>query len=206
MFTNWKCKEFKIVKYNTTEDYESQKPSQIDRFEGNCVTINGLKTLWHLINGTKPIGASDSYTVYPFNEDNLYIGVGTGNSPVATPQDVMLTAQQATGAGQTAYAKIVLEDGATSKFSYNSDDNSCSMTISAMFESNAAKFTWCEWGIFNGNPADPGSRKIPASNSADLKDYDIVMLNHKTEAMGTKEQGSIWIVQVTITLQNGSTI
>lgn len=203
MLAKWNCKEFKITKYENETDYENGKVSDICRYHGNVVTLNGLRTLWHLINGTNP---SDSSKAYPFNKDNTFIGVGTGGA-VASRYDATLSGSD------TAYSAISAteqSDQPVFNYSVTESKDGQSMTISAQFGSDKANFAWNEWGIFNGDPSNPSEgRKASSVQSysddtieGSLNNYNIVMLNHKVETMGTKAPGSIWEVQVTISLSN----
>lgn len=56
------------------------------------------------------------------------------------------------------------------------------ITFRATFNDNEANFTWNEWSVANG-----------ASDTA-------VNLNRKVETLGTKPQGAIWVLQVTLSI------
>jgi len=53
----------------------------------------------------------------------------------------------------------------------------------ATYGANDANFDWEEWGVFNASTGG-------------------VMLNRKVENLGTKASGSIWVLTVTITVNN----
>lgn len=196
----WNCREFKITKYDTELDYANSNPSSIEVHKGNVVTLNGLQTLWHLINGTKPASYSAALNVIPYNAENTYIGVGNGGSTASATNSKL-------DGSSTAYAKVVIDDKTESVFNYNRTAGGCSMTIQAKFGSDEAIFNWKEWGIFNGNPSSVNSSHIASTvqdEDINTSAFNIVMLNHKVEEMGTKAKGSVWVAQVTIDLLNNS--
>lgn len=57
------------------------------------------------------------------------------------------------------------------------------ITFRTTFNENEANFAWNEWTVANGN-----------SDSA-------VNLNRKVESLGTKPQGAIWVLQVTLYIE-----
>lgn len=201
----WKCKELKLIKYDTEKDYQENKPSSVESHEGNLVTNNGLTTLWHIITGDTASSTTYPKGFYPFAKsetvDNFYVGIGK-SSDSAKQTDVAL-------GDPIAYAPISKQANGNYITYSSSDTGNPSITIEAIFNatttSGNADDVWGEWGIFNGNPLNPGSRTAATATDTNFVpgvDYDIVMLNHKVETMGTKASGSVWITQITIELQN----
>lgn len=207
----WKCKELKLIKYDTEKDYRENKPSSVESHEGNLVTNNGLTTLWHIITGDTEPSTTYPKGFYAFAKrdadseknisalDDFYVGIGT-SSQSAQVTDVALNSS-------TAYYAPISKQTNGNYITYSSSDTgNPSITIEAVFDATTANDVWGEWGIFNGNPSNPGSNRI-AATAGDTSfvpgvDYNIVMLNHKVETMGTKASGSVWITQITIELQN----
>lgn len=182
----WKCKNFQILKFNSEESKQSGIPDSIESHPGNLVTLNGMFTLWNLILGS---GVTEGF--YPFNADNLKVGIGSGTTP-ATSSDVSLGSALAFSKADSTEVKI------------DKDNDKALIQIQSSFGADVANGSWNEWGIFNGDPLNPDSGRTAPTGTDQTPgtDYNIVMLNHKVEPMGTKQQGASWTVIITIELSN----
>lgn len=176
---NWKCKEFKITKYNNREDYLNNKISSIETHHGNAVTNNGLLAMWTLATDGVPqtiSTTSGEKTVKKFKADasgnGSVIAIGTNNPPVAV-----------TGADE----KLAMQLGnsiAVDNITITGGTGIASIKFHAESGSGENVGDWNEWGIY------------------DVKDG--ILFNRKIEAMGTKSTTSVWVVEVTIELQQQS--
>lgn len=194
---NWKCKHLKIRKY---KDANAKEPYEVTTIEGNLITNNGLKTLWRAITGmTTNQVVEGTGGWFDFRASQLYIGVGNNLGSTALESNV--TDVRLNGDEQD-YVLINQESGITY---IDSDINGPQIKIEATFDGQTGNFPWYEWGVFNGNPNSPGNRTNPTDASSNPGvDYNIVMLNHKIEAMGVKPLGAVWIAEAVFQLQNGS--
>lgn len=101
--------------------------------------------------------------------------IGVGNSSSnATPGEI---------AGQTDLLGTKTRQGMETAFPSRTNN---SIDFKAEFGSAVANFDWEEWGVFN----DDGTGGI--------------MLNRKVESLGTKVEGSTWVLTVTLTFNIGS--
>jgi len=162
---NWTSK-LKLEKYNNDESLDSGLPDEVVEIEGNTALDLGLNTIWKLVNGQ-----SSSDGVYQLDSINTHVGVGNSSATAQSSQSGLLGSNK-------FYAPM---DNST--VIYPVVDNNV-LTVRAKFGPADANFTWNEWGILNGNPDNPGSRD-PSS---------IVQFNRKVEPMGSKVEGSTWII------------
>lgn len=173
---NWKCKEFKITKYENEADYRNNKISSVESHHGNLITDHGLFAMWVLATGTSdtieatmgsnyPLGSG--VKVKPFTTQSV-IAIGKGNV-AATNSDTNLLST----IGTLPVTSIdIIAPSTTSP--------NASMKLKAEAGVDDANDEWNEWGIFDVNNG--------------------IMFNHKVESMGSKVQGSIWTVEVVIDL------
>lgn len=212
---NWKCEEFKIKKYDTQEDYNKGIISSEEVYEGNLVTNIGLFTIFSLLTDFK--GTDDSHQVYPLSPENTYIAIGLGQATGAVSSDIKLNSMgfaSSSTSPMTTNNQVAIEQA-----TYPSDtseprsdrvvisNDSATFTLEAQYGTGVATGTWTEWGIYNGNPIkdilDSG-RTNPTSDSVSYSEYNIYLINHKVENMGTKSNTAVWVVNVTISLRNAS--
>ena len=179
----------RIEKYNNDESYRKGIPDDIQYVEGNTATTKGLFTLWHLAMGddetTSVTFGGTTYTgVYPLkptdDQSNVYtyIGVGDGTD-TASANDTALTGSN------TEYMSC--EEG----FPSISSEQPNVLQVKVEFGPDDANWAWNEWGVFNGNPDSPGSGRDANS---------VVMFNRRQEEMGTKAQGSTWVIIADLTI------
>ena len=108
-----------------------------------------------------------------FNNDNAAIGVGNSGAN-GDPGDV---------AGQTdLLGAQKVRKGMEDTFP-NRENNV--IDFKSEFGADDGNFNWLEWGVFNNAPTGG------------------TMLNRKSEDLGTKVQGSTWIITVTLTINIG---
>lgn len=176
---NWKCNYLKVTKYENSEKFDRGESYETKVVEGNLITLEGMKTLWKCITQS-----SDSFNY--FDQANTRIGIGNGSTP-ATINDTDLNGSSKVYQSLVANG-ISYDDEAGSTAS----GNSASITLKAQFDGTTANYEWNEWGIFNGDKSQV-SPTVP-----------VVMLNHKVESMGIKVNGSVWVVEARIQLQNAS--
>lgn len=172
---NWKCKEFKITEYNNNVDYQNEKPSKVRKYSKNLITNNGLRAMWILaLGGTFNVNNA-SITIDPFK---IYEGsddctvIGIGQSATEATPDDTTINSLLDYLNVT---EIILVDNI--------------VTFKAVAEAGKCVGTWNEWGIFNRNPSKTNTNTP-------------IMFNHKVESMGTKNDTSIWKVEIQIELQN----
>lgn len=170
MTMNWKCREFKITKFDNIEDYQNNNASSIETHHGNIITDKGLIAMWLLAMGKggvkTPVG-STQMTVYPFTTTDSKIAIGDG-STAATGSDTQL----ANKFGEIPVTEINIESDPSS--------NKCTIKFQAEAETGVATGNWNEWGIYDKT--------------------DGTLFNRKVESMGTKTATSIWRIEVAIDL------
>lgn len=181
----------RIEKYNDDDSFRKGIPDEVQHIKGNTATMIGLFTLWNLAMGK---GTSDpdgytynniSYTVegfYPLSHDNAYIGVGTGTSQESLNDTGLSAGEQSSRAYVQAEVNYPAIDSANPNI----------MQVKAVFGSTVAAFSWQEWGVFNGNPDNPGQDRSAMNDSTHTG--NIVMFNHKVEDMGTKSANATWVI------------
>jgi hypothetical protein len=162
----------KLEKYNTPGSYEKGVPDEVLNIEGNTALLVGLNMLWKLANGQ-----NESDGAYPFNTANTFVGVGDSAATADANQGGLLGTN-------VAYAGMDTDAGIFPTISNNT------MTVRAKFGVSEANFPWNEWGVLNGNPNDLGNRDAGT----------VVQFNRKVEAMGTKIEGSTWVIVAELTI------
>ena len=173
----WHC-HTTLYKYNNENDLKTNKPLEIMEIENNMLLTKGAELLWKLLNGQM-----DNETVFGFTRANSYLGVGTSSTAESAEQTSLIGAQS----GNVAYAPM---DTSTAD-SYPLIQNN-KITFRAEFGGNVANFAWNEFGVLNGDPSNPGTRDPET----------IVLLNRKVPAssLGTKIEGSVWVMVVSLTI------
>lgn len=197
----WVCKYFKINKYKTESDYSKGIIDSTEYHKGNLITSNGLKALWRCITGlatNQVTGGTGGW--FDFSQSNLFVGVGdNGGSSATIPASVNDVKLNATT--NVAYSNIDQTHGIV--YLDTEDLAGPQISIQATFMGANANFSWNEWGVFNGDPSNKGDRTLPVSTSSVPGiDYNIIMLNHKCESMGTKPLGAVWVCDMLFQLRN----
>ena len=105
-----------------------------------------------------------------YNNANAHIGVGTSSTAFAATQ----TDLQGSPVRKAMVATYPQRSGAA-------------LTFRSLFGTADANQAWNEWGVFNG------------SGSGTAGPTGVVMLNRKTESMGTKTSAELWQITVTVT-------
>lgn len=173
----WHC-QTTLYKYTNNENFKNNKPYEVIHIENNMLLTKGAELLWKLLNGQM-----DNETVFGFTRTNSYLGVGTSS----TPEDASQTSLIGAETGNVAYAPM---DTSTSDVYPMIQDNK--ITFRSEFGGNVANFAWNEFGVLNGDPTNYGTRDPET----------IVLLNRKVPetSMGTKIEGSTWVLVVSITI------
>lgn len=176
---NWECKEFKITKYENEEDYKNNKISSIESHHKNLVTNRGLLSLWILATNNQievvdPADSSKKLNPVPFATDKSKIAIGSGTG-TASANDKALSNQVA-----------LLSLASSTGISIQIDNDVAQIKFTAEADGDTANVPWNEWGIYDQEPSETENKGI--------------LFNHRYESMGTKAQGSIWVVEVTINL------
>ena len=170
MTMNWKCREFKIMKFDNIEDYQNNKVSSIETHHGNIITDNGLVAMWLLAmgkGGSATTVGSTQMTVYPFTTTDSKIAIGSG-STAAVGSDTQL----ANKLDEIEITSIdILSDPSSNK---------CTIKFQAEAGTGIATGNWNEWGIYDKT--------------------DGTLFNRKVESMGTKTATSLWRIEVAIDL------
>lgn len=171
---NWKCREFKITKYDSQEDYLNGKISSVESHHGNAITNNGLAAMWILATASSDTNKIDGKTVQPFKP-------APSTPTTSTPYSVIAIGKgttQVTG-NETALASQLAVLNVTT-ITHSQSAGQASITFEGKADTNVATGEWNEWGI-----------------------YDVengILFNRKVESMGTKKDNSVWTVEVTIDL------
>lgn len=197
----WKCKEFRITKYASEHDFNLKTPYDVTIIHNNLITSNGLKALWRCITGAATnsvVGGTGGW--FDFSKTNIYIGVGD-NGGSSTTVSASVTDVKLNATTNVAYSNIDQTHGIV--YLDTEDLAGPEISIQATFMGATANFSWNEWGVFNGDPSNKGDRTLPVNTSSiPGVDYNLIMLNHKCEAMGTKPLGAVWVCDVLFQLRN----
>lgn len=156
--------KIRLEKYNNDESLKSGIPDEVMNIEGNTALMNGLNLLWKMANG-------QTEGIYYLNASNTHVGVGNSSAAAQSSQTGLL--------GTTKFYAPM--DNSTMTYPVI---NTNTMTVRAKFGPSDANFIWNEWGVLNGNPDNLGGR--PAES--------VIQFNRKVEPMGTKVEGSTWII------------
>lgn len=170
----WGC-HTRVDKYEDDAAALAKRPYDVIEVSGNALLYGGaggggLGRLFTLLIG----GGGSAYSA-----SLARIGVGdtgTSPSPAASASDLQAAINAANRYWRPmvgGYPQIVTGPPPTLQFQ-------------ASFGASDANFAWAEWGIDLGQNA--------GSNAAQT------MLNRKVDALGTKANGSTWVITVTLSI------
>lgn len=148
MTMNWKCKEFKITKFDNISDYQNNKVSSIEIHHGNIITDKGLIAMWLLAlgkGGVETTVGSTQMTVYPFTTTDSKIAIGDG-STAATGSDTQL----ANKLGEIPVTSIDISPSS----------GKCTIKFQAEAGTGIAIGNWNEWGIYDKTNGTLFNRKV----------------------------------------------
>lgn len=179
----------RIEKYRDRESYAAGQPDEVHHVKGNTATNKGLFTLWQLVNGCDPNTsnitwpgdgtnpAESNYTgVYPLNSSYTYLGVGDSSASASATDMALQGSNQAWVQCDTGYPMVT----------YANSQNT--LQVKATFDSDTANFAWNEWGVANGDHPGAGSFSSPRD------EYNVVLFNRRTDTMGQKASGAVWVI------------
>ena len=121
----WKT-YFTIKKYDSEEDHQNGKVSEVSKFEKNLFLTEGINKLWNLIANIETAGY--------FSESNTYIGVGDGTTSETESQTGLQGANTFYSPMDSGYPTV-------------SGDT---ITFYSTFGGSEANFDWQEFTIANG--------------------------------------------------------
>lgn len=196
----WKCTEFRIRKYASENDFNNGKIMEEIVKEGNVITKHGIISLMKIWSGDA--------AAHLYDQANTYIGVGQNSgSIIVGSEDDWKLAAETPGTFDSALVAYSPLDASPDGIVITLPNK---ITYTATFGTTVGNFQWKEWAIFNGNPNIPGiGRTNPAGpltynngvyTNEPFVDFDVVMLNHRGETMGTKASGSVWTISCDIQL------
>ena len=196
---NWKCKEFKIKKYDNEEDYRNGKISSIESHHGNAITDNGLAAMWILAttssdaereNNKLKINNED-VTVHPFKAFEKEVGT-TGSVIAIGSGTATVSGKETSLNAEVALLKVdEITRSVPSPDQSETSSGIASIKFKATATQDVAAGAWNEWGIYDYYDSTNSSQKG-------------ILFNRKVESMGTKASTSIWVVEVTIELVRSS--
>lgn len=147
-------------------------PDDITDVPGNLLVTAGLNRITNLIigGGGTPLAHADAI-------------VGVGNS--STTEVIGNTALGADGTANAYYQQA--DSG------YPTQSNG-TINVTCTYQSTIANFTWAEWcwAVASGT--------LTAGTTLASVGTSPVMLNRKTQSLGTKSSGAIWSLAATLTL------
>lgn len=117
-----------IRKFANDEDYKTNKPYEVSKFEGNLLLNEGINEIWTILcssGGTK------------FDNSNAYLGVGDSS-----------TAESASQTGLLAATNKLYKAMDTGYPTYGTGQKA---TWKATFGGAEANFAWNEFTVANGN-------------------------------------------------------
>lgn len=185
---NWKCKEFKITKYDNENDYRNGKISSIETHHGNAITNNGLFAMWVFATTSNDTEREnfkiDNKVVHPFK---AFETSGTTGSIIAVGNgSTQVTGNETSLAQELASLKVT----AITRTQIGDVSGSAAITFAAEAGAGVAAGNWNEWGIYDYYDTTSNEKGI--------------LFNRKVESMGTKSDTSVWLVEVTIELVRSS--